>query len=547
MGMATATVANRVARSQTRLIVRKLFLSRRRVKRTRQHVSRVLEGARFLSFLCIGVTVPAVEAAEWRILPRVGLKGTYTDNLRLAPKGSEESDFVTEISPGVSISGQGSRLQVSADYVLTYRAYAENASANGHQNSLRSNALLDVWDRKLFLQGSASIAQQNLSPLGVASASNINLTPNRTEVRQASLSPYWVSRLGTFASLQARYSWIQYESSGVTQVLDTETQGVQITVASGPEFSDLGWSLSFSQQQIDSSSGQFTRRDLESTTANVRYRVWPTLFVLGTLGRDHNTYGSARGSTGGDFYSLGLEWAPSVRTHVRGELGERYFGNTASFNAEHRTRLTSWQLTYSEQIIATPGQFILPVSLDTTATVDRLFQAQFPDPIERQQIVQAYILQNGLPSSLATSIDFLTNQVSLSKRLQGIFGLRGTRGSFLLSIFRDNRSSETVSASVLPTDPFALSRTVIQTGYSGILSWRFSELTTGSASLGQIKSKLTDVSREDTNNTLRIGVSRQLASKLSGSIEYRRLERDSTTGGLDVRENAITGTLSMTF
>jgi len=407
--------------------------------------------------------------------------------------------------------------------------------------------MLDVWDRKLFLQGAANISQQNISTLGATSASNINLTTNMTEVRHVNLSPYWVSRLGTFASVQAKYTWDRTASSGAARTLDTEAQNVQLSLSSGPEFSDLGWSVVWSLQQIDSTGQQFSQRELESATANARYKFWPTLFALGTVGRDKNSYGSARGSTGGNFYTLGLEWVPSSRTKVRGEIGERYYGNTGSFNAEHRTRLTSWQLSYSEQIVATPAQFRLPSSVDTVSTVDRLFQAQFPDPIERQAVVQAYILQNGLPGTLPTAIDFLTEQVSLSKRLQGAVGVRGTRGSFLMSIFRDNRSSQSTSASALPNDPFSLSRTVVQTGYSGILSWRFSEQTTGSASFGQTKSKLGDISRDDNNSTLSIGVSHRIAPKISGAIDYRRLERDSSAGNLDVRENAVTGTLTMTF
>src|SRR5690606_26593221 len=132
---------------------------------------------------------------------------------------------------------------------------------------------------------------------------------------------------------------------------------------------------------------------------------------------EDNSYGSVQGSTTGNFYSVGLEWIPSSRTRVRAEVGERYFGNTGSFAFEHRTRLTSWNLNYSEQIIATPGQFSLPLSLDTAATLDNMFLSSIADPILRAQAVQAFIDQNGLPPTLQSSVDFLTERVSLSKRL----------------------------------------------------------------------------------------------------------------------------------
>jgi uncharacterized protein (PEP-CTERM system associated) len=231
---------------------------------------------------------------------------------------------------------------------------------------------------------------------------------------------------------------------------------------------------------------------------------------------------------------------------VNAQVGERYFGKTAEVDASHRTRLTSWQLTYSEQVVATPGLFSLPFSVDTFTAVDRLFLAQFPDPIERQQIVEAFIAQNGLPGTLTTSVDFLTNQVSLSKRLQGVFGLRGVRGSMLLSVFHSDRESLTTDAPVLTTDPFALSNSVVQVGYSGVLSWRFSEFTSGSASLGHQKSKSVG-SRTDKDSTLRLGLTHRLGPRFTGSVEYRYLDRDSSAANGDVRENAVVGTLNMSF
>lgn len=497
--------------------------------------------------ICGVLGSPSAEGAEWRASPSLGLRSTYSDNVGLSTRGRESSDLVTEVAPGVAITGRGARLNLDAQYALVYRAYANNSSSNGHNHSLRSKASFDAFDRKLFLDASASIAQQNISTLGALSASDVNLTPNRTEVRQATFSPYWVSRLGTFAALTARYTWSRAESDGATSVLNTDTQSASLQLASGSRFSDLGWSLAYSKQEIESSRGRFASRSLESVTGTVRYRVLPTLFALGSLGHDENVFGSARGSTGGDFYSVGLEWAPSLRTKVSGEIGERYFGNTARLSAEHRTRLSTWNLSYNEQIIATPGQFRLPVSLDTAGTLDRLFLSQIPDPIERQQVVQAYIVQNGLPPSLDGAVDFLTEQVSLSKRLQGAFGLRGVRGSLLLSLFRDQRVSQTTGTSALATDPFALGQDVTQAGYSGIVTWRFSETTAGSFSAGQTRIKQADDSRTDLNSTLRVGVTHRLSPRMTGGLEYRWVDRDSSLVAQDVRENAITGTLNMSF
>jgi len=498
--------------------------------------------------MAIGIGVGQAFAADWKFTPRIGVSETYTDNVRLAARGQEQSDFITEVDPGFSLSARGARLQVQASYSLRYRLYSNNSSANGQSQALQSNALMDVWDRKLFLQASAGISQQQISTLGALPTSDVNITNNQTEVRQTTISPYWQSRLSNWANLQARFTWSQAESSGQTSALNSETQAATIGISSGPAFSDLGWSLTYSRSSTESSSGQFSQRDIESVSGTVRYRVMPTLTALATVGRDHNTYGSTRGSTGGEFYDIGFEWIPSTRTKVAATLGERYFGNTYSLNAEHRTRLTSWTVLYSEQIIATPGQYQLPGNVSTAAALDRLFISQFPDPVERQQVVQAFIAITGLPQGLPTTVDFLTNQVSLSKRLQGTAALRGTRGSFLLSVYRESRTNENAGSTttILGTDPFSVSNSVVQTGYSGVLSWRFSERASGSVSLGQSKATLPDTGREDINSNFRVGLTYQLQPKVQSAVEYRWSDRDSN-GASSVRENAVRGTLSMTF
>jgi uncharacterized protein (PEP-CTERM system associated) len=488
-------------------------------------------------------------AAEWRITPRIQARETYTDNVRLAPRGREESDMVTEVDPGVSITGRSARLQFNADYTFRYRIYAKNSDANGHANALNSNGLLDVWDRKLFLDASARIAEQDISPLGATPSSDVNITDNRTEVRQWRLSPYWVSRLGTFANFQARYTWQQAKSKGETTPLDSESNGVNVGISSGSRFTDFGWALTYDKQEIESTRSEFPQRELESLTASASYRFLPTVSALGSVGRDDNTYGSVSGDTGGNFYSVGLEWAPSRRTKFRGEVGERYFGDTASVYAEHRTRLTTWTLSYVEQIVADPGLLTIPVGIDTAGTLDRIFQSTVPDPLERQLVVQNFMAQNGLPAVLPGAVNFLTDEVSLSERLRAAFGYRGVRSTLLLTAFRDKRRRESNnnSGSPVATDPFLLSRHVDQVGASAILSWRFSERTVGSASLTHTRSDLVDIDQEEKDTRFTLGVVHQFQPDVRGSLFYRRLDSSTNRSGADVRENAITGTLSLTF
>jgi uncharacterized protein (PEP-CTERM system associated) len=88
---------------------------------------------------------------------------------------------------------------------------------------------------------------------------------------------------------------------------------------------------------------------------------------------------------------------------------------------------------------------------------------------------------------------------------------------------------------------------VDQTGASAILSWRFSSRTSGSVSVSKSRSDLVDIDREDNDTQFALGLVHQLQPNVRGSLFYRRLDRDTNRSGSDVRENAITGTLSVAF
>lgn len=499
---------------------------------------------------CVAVGTSSVaDAAQWEVKPRIKAREVYTDNVRLAPSGQEQSDFVTEVEPGIRVRGTGARLQLEADYAFQQRWYRDHKEGNGHNHLLNSKALWTAWERNLFVEAAANIAQQNVSPVGSLATSNVNITDNRTEVRQLSLSPYWVSRLGPWANLQARYSITRADYTREASALDTDSEVVSVVISNGPSFQNLSWKLSYTDQKVDLTGGQFDRRDLESVTAEAAYRLLPTLSILGSVGYEDNSYGTTRGSISGSFWNAGFEWTPSTRTRVKATAGERFFGQTYALEALHRTRLTTWNIGYSEQLITTPSAFTLPAAIDTATILNNLFISQFPDPAQRQLAVQAFIAQMGLPSTLLTSVNFLSNQVSLSKRLNAGFALRGVRTTFILNAFHEKRTSENEGSttSLLGTDPFLISDSVVQTGYTAVLNWRFSPRTSASLEHTLSRNRFSELGREDTINTVRLSLTHQLQRRLQGGLGYQFSDRDSDAANFGYRENAVIGTLSLQF
>src|SRR5687768_6642170 len=64
--------------------------------------------------------------AEWRVTPSLTLSETYTDNVELNVQDEEESDFITEIAPGIALAGRGSRFLFDLGYRLQALVHAQD-------------------------------------------------------------------------------------------------------------------------------------------------------------------------------------------------------------------------------------------------------------------------------------------------------------------------------------------------------------------------------------------------------------------------------------
>ena len=77
-------------------------------------------------------------AVEWEFTPTLQLKETYTDNVRLS-NTNEESDFITQVNPGISIVGLGPHLRFNTRYVMQNLLYAKESDRNATNHQLNAN------------------------------------------------------------------------------------------------------------------------------------------------------------------------------------------------------------------------------------------------------------------------------------------------------------------------------------------------------------------------------------------------------------------------
>ena len=491
-----------------------------------------------------------IYAADWKITPTLNVRETYSDNAGFSSSGGDNGDFITEINPGISVSGTGARLKLNASYTMQNIFYANGTNDNRISNQLNASANAELLKEHFFLDGSASVSQQNISPFGAQATNNINFNSNRTDVISYSISPYFRQRFGSFASAEARYSHSS-TSAGADGFSDSQSDSANISLNSGSMFGNLGWGLNLSHQHYNNNN--LKPVDTDTFTGNISYALTPRFRLNGTGGYEQNNYVSVTGKNPlGPFWTVGFSWNPSQRTSISANYGKRFLV-ILTLHQPHRTRRTAWSLGYSENVTNSSNQFQVPVTIDTAKFLNELWKSSIPDDALRQQFVDAFIRNTGLSGSLATPVNYLTNQFFLQKSLQASVSFSAAKNTFVLCVFDTSREAQTGQASnsvLLGNNNSSLLDNTEQVGINGTWSYRISPRANANVSAGYSQSTSRSENVKSDNTTFRASLNKQFRPRMSGTLEVRHNEQssnrsDSGFGGYG--ENAVSASLNMTF
>ena len=484
-------------------------------------------------------------AAEWAFVPTLLLRESYSDNIRLEPPPLAKSELTTEITPGFNLSRDSARLTLNVGYSLQKILYTDEPDRLNHQLQGAGHALLlDDW---LFADARASISQQNVSAFGPQLIDNTQITGNQTTVRGYLFSPYLKHDLRGFAATELRYTH-ESVSSGGSAGLSTDTNEIRLNLTGDNGGRGANWDANFDRRKIDDHARPPVLMSSEALT--LHYPIGSTISVFGTGGYEKDDYATSDSAQpAGRFWSAGAAWNPSTRTSVVASVGKRFFGNTYSLDTSYRSHNTVWSLTYGEDITTAYGQFLAVSRNDTSALLNQLWLSSIPDPVARQQSIDAFILLAPFFGPNAGAINYISHQYFLDKRLSLSMALSGPRTTLALSLTRLQRtaqSSTNIDNPLLGTNQLALDDKTRQSNASAAWSWRLSgrsnlHLTTTYSSVDSLAT-----GRTDKNEGLGAGLSHQLSSKVSANVELHHANHSSNTGG-NYRENGVSAALNFQF
>lgn len=488
---------------------------------------------------CVGVhaQVLAVDGPAVRILPRVSVTQTWTDNVRLSTD-SKQADHITEVAPGVTLTIEGDRLKAYVDYALNEIYYAQGSSPRRSQNLLNGFGTLEAVEGWAYLDFNASISQQALSAFGPQSISNTAINPNQAEVSSYRISPYVRGKLGSWADYDARYSRIETDSDAAvaSRVVAVDST---VKIKGDSSFRNLGWSADASSQQVDYSAGRSTQAD--RLNLGLSYALSPQLNLSANVGRESDNFTSLEKQSDGT-HGFGVSWAPSEKTRVSVARGQRPFGTTHTLNFDHRTARTVWRFTDSKDVAATPSQSNVTGLGSVYDLLFSQFAALEPRVDERARLVNAFLRDNGIKPDLGAVNSFLTSAVFVQRRQDALFALLGVRDTITFVATRsDSRRLDLVS---LAADDLSTSSLLRQQG----LSMNWAHRLTPDYSLGVL------VSGQKTSGSLGLQSTRLqlLNASLSGRVGRHALATVGirhvvSRGNLPYDETAINFNLTVQF
>lgn len=486
----------------------------------------------------------ATEAAgapkrAWTITPRITLQETFTDNVEPGAR-TKVRDQITEINPGVRIVGQSARAKMNLDYSVREMIYGRNSRGNQTQQALNAVANLEAIEKFLFVDMSGVISQQTISALGVQSPANYSINDNSTETSNFRISPFVRGKLAGFAEYEGRYSRSKVHSKS-SQVGDTDIEEWRGMLKGNTRVARLDWSLEAGQQGYDYKNGRKTESD--TLRGLLAYNIAPEWKVSASIGRERNDFASLE-QQNWQTHGYGLDWKPNNRTDVSAFREKRFFGHGHTLSINHRLPYSALKYSDTRDISSQSTQPAVSVYGTVYDLLFTQLASTIPDEAMRADYLARFLQQTGISPSALVISSFLSSQVSVQRRQELSYVLRGARNTATVAVNRSQNDQLGIglgggSAPVVPA-------AIKQRGVSVSLSHQLSALS--SLNVNGIHSRNTgssELGQRSTQKTLSAGFSTRLGAKTSAGLTARRTEFDSEAA--PYTEKALIGTLTMQF
>jgi uncharacterized protein (PEP-CTERM system associated) len=391
----------------------------------------------------------------------------------------------------------------------------------------------------LYVDASAQISQQYISPFGTQSSDSTLANANRTETTTWSVSPYIRGQIAGTVNYQARVAY-SYTNSGTSEASNSSTLLGNVHFDATTRWSKLGWLVDLLHREDNFSQGRNTTDNI--ALGQLTYAVTPEFRVSLRANTESNNIITLETQTYNG-WGWGLDWAPSPRTHLFLTEDQRYFGSSHVYGFDYRTPRTVWRISSTQGVStgqASGGRG------NPSSAFDLLF-AQFaalePDPVLRAQLVNNFLRSNGIdPNTLQTS-SYLPSQIQEERRQEASVAFLGNRSTVIFNAYQTYSRNLGVLSN--PDNDFANGNLTRWRGAGVVLSHRLTPQSTVSLNATGSRTAAESSTQETTLWALYGMWSAQVARRTSASISVRhQIFRSSTA---PYNESALIANLSTQF
>lgn len=515
---------------------------------TRRAIPGRLKASSHLVLLLALLPATNAGAANWRTEANISVTETWTDNSNR--NAESRSDWVTQVTPGVRISGQGARVSGSLDARLDNTLHASGQSDNRTSLGLFANGNVELLEDHVFLDGTASMSRQDLSLFGASSSGSLySNNSNQTEVRTYSLSPSARFRLGSVGVAQMRYRFSQMDSDS-NAFNSSQSNDWNASLSNGSAFGALGWFLS--TQGSSNDGGRGTTSSSSNYRAGLTYILVPDWRFQVFTGRETNDFNNGRHEATTN-WGGGVDWNVSPHTSISASATKRFFGWGYSANLQHRFPRSSVLLDFSKDVSSMAsegGTGLFAFSSQYAAALQAemaLIRAANPGLSETQitNLAMFVLFSRGI-SPQFSQINAIYSSYSVSRQVRATWVLNGLRNTLSLNASRARRD-RIESGTYVGLGDFANFNRITDSTLSALWAHRLSPMTSLSVLLSRTRAVGNEVSGAETNRrqtSLAVGLSTRLGVRTSGSIFYRY---SRSSGSAEFSENAISASLVHTF
>lgn len=476
-----------------------------------------------------------VTTPGWIVTPELGIQEMYNDNL-FQTSSNRKNDFISNITPGITVSGNTPHVELNFTYAPTIQLYAYNSSENAFLQNYNGQTHITLLPGLMFVDarayGAQQVTQGGVAPSGLPAIANAN----RLQTSGFSVTPYLQHRFGSIGTAVLGYSLSYLNQSG---------EGQSLPFGAGQTFADA--SLLTQEGQASFRTGEDLGRfnnyvllDAIGSTGHgaivsgtrklaldtLSYAVNRNFTVLGSIGYEAIHYdGTPVVNIDDMVWAVGFRLNPGPDRTLTVTYGHHDGVDSAYVDlAWALTAQTKAFLRYSEDL-TTSAQMIS--NYVNSSTVDQYGNSV--DPV------------TGAPVLLANSFFATNNNLSLVKSFSATLVTTPGRNTISLVLLHQNQK-------VIATSPGLTS--FGQQGTTATLNW-LRELTPVlssrvSVQYGTLQFTTVNTEKQQTF-TLDSALNYRFNETLTGSLEYIFTNRTSTLGQLGYYQNIFLVGLHKTF